>query len=86
MKNFATVYARIDPKLKNQVDNILHNAGISTTEAIRMFYTKIQIDNEFPFKVEIPNASTIDAINELESGKGHQFNSINEVWNNLESA
>ena len=65
----ATVRARIEPQLKNSVDHILGSLGVSTTDAITMFYKQIELQHGLPFKVELPNKETIQALNDAEKGE-----------------
>ena len=80
MNKVATINARIEPKLKHQAESILHSVGLSTAEAIRIFYKQICLNRGLPFEVKIPNTKTADAIQELESGNGNEYNSIDDVW------
>jgi DNA-damage-inducible protein J len=64
------VKARIEPSLKRETEMILDGPGISATEAIRMPLAQVRLQKGLPFEVRIPNAATLAAINELESGKG----------------
>jgi DNA-damage-inducible protein J len=82
----ATINARIEANLKYQAEAILHNVGLSTAEAIRIFYTQICLNKGLPFEVKLPNAETLAAINELESGKGTKYNSMDEVWSDINGA
>ena len=38
MANTATVYARIEPRLKDDVDKILNNLGVTPSSLIQMLY------------------------------------------------
>lgn len=51
----ATIHARIEPQVKTKAEGILHNLGITPTEAIRIFYRQISLRNGLPFSVEVPN-------------------------------
>mgnify|MGYP000332428141 CR=1 FL=1 len=62
----ATVRARIEPSLKDNVDHILEVLGMSTTEAITIFYKQIELQRGLPFKVSIPNKETIQALEDAE--------------------
>jgi DNA-damage-inducible protein J len=86
MNKAATINARIEPKLKYQAETILRGVGLSTAEAIRLFYTQICLKKGLPFEVKLPNVETLAAIDELESGKGTQYNSMDEVWSDIENA
>ena len=41
MLNSATVYARIDPQLKSDVDSILKKLGVTPSQLIQMLYSQI---------------------------------------------
>ena len=86
MNKAATINARIEPNLKQQAEAILHGVGLSTAEAIRIFYTQICLKKGLPFKVRLPSAETRAAMNELESGKGARYHSMDEVWDDLDNA
>ena len=81
----AVVKARIGPSLKRETEVILDGLGISTTEAIRMFLTQVRLHKGIPFEVRIPNAATKAAINELESGKGKRFSSVEALFDDLDN-
>lgn len=54
----AFIRARIDSELKHKVECLLNQMGLSPTEAIRMFYKQIELQNGLPFHVKIPNKVT----------------------------
>jgi DNA-damage-inducible protein J len=58
----ATVRARIEPKLKEETEHIFDELGISTTEAIRIFFTQVKLHKGLPFEVNVPNSVTEKAI------------------------
>jgi len=58
MSRTATVRARIEPGLKADVEIVLDRLGLSTTEAINLFYHQILLRRGLPFQVEIPNETT----------------------------
>ena len=86
MNKAATINARIELGLKTRAETILHKVGLSTAEAIRIFYSQICLQNGLPFDVKIPNKKTQHAIEELESGKGKRFKTMKEVWDSLDDA
>ena len=55
MVNNATVYARIDPQLKSDVDVILKKLGVTPSQLIQMLYSQIKLTNKIPFEISIPN-------------------------------
>lgn len=72
----AHLYARIEPDLKEQAENILSALGISASNAINMFYKQIILHHGLPFALSLPpkhalNLSELSATelsSELEKG------------------
>lgn len=58
----VVVRARVNRKLKIESENVLGKLGISTTEAIRMFLTQVQLHKGLPFEVKIPQADNSDIL------------------------
>ena len=58
MLKSAMLRARIEPTLKEEVDSILRKLGLSTSEAINLFYKQIKLRKGLPFQVVIPNELT----------------------------
>ena len=66
MAKSASVYARIDPALKEQAETILSALGIPTSNAIDMFFKQIVLKKGLPFEVRLPYEKELNA--ELEKG------------------
>ena len=58
MTKSATVRARIEPNLKTDVENLFKKLGLSTTEAINLFYQQVKLRKGLPFNIVIPNETT----------------------------
>lgn len=56
----ANLYARIEPELKEQAENILSALGIPASNAITMFYKQIVLNRGLPFDVKIPASRPVD--------------------------
>lgn len=76
----AVVKARIEPSLKNETETILKELGLSTTEAIRMFFNQVRLQKGLPFEVRIPSEESRMAIEELEAGKGNKVNRVEDLF------
>ncbi|MCD4795975.1 MAG: type II toxin-antitoxin system RelB/DinJ family antitoxin [Candidatus Cloacimonetes bacterium] len=63
----AMLRARIEPILKEEVDSILKELGLSTSEAINLFYKQIKLRKGLPFKVVIPNDLTQKTMKETDN-------------------
>jgi len=78
------VTARVNPDLKTSTEKILRELGISTTEAINMFFTQINLRQGIPFSVEIPNAETAKALDDSLAGIDmHRVSSIDQLHQEL---
>jgi len=77
----AQIYTRMDPDLKKRALRILNELGISTADAIRIYFQQIVDSNGIPFKVSLPNAKTRHAMNEARKGKDlTSYNSPEEYF------
>jgi DNA-damage-inducible protein J len=63
------IRARVSPELKAEAESVLHQIGLSASDAIRMFYRQIILCNGLPFPARIPNATTRKALRDVEAGK-----------------
>lgn len=64
MANTATVYARIDPALKSEVESILSQLGITPSSLIQMLYSEIKLTKKVPLSLSIPKKEPV-YLNEL---------------------
>ena len=60
MAKSANLYARIEPELKEEAENILSALGIPASNAITMFYKQIILQKGLPFAVKLPNTEPVD--------------------------
>ncbi len=58
MAKSATIRARIEPHLKEDVEKLFKKMGLTTTEALNLFYRQVKLRNGLPFNVVIPNKTT----------------------------
>ena len=65
----AAINARIAPDLKEDVESILARLGVTTTQAITMYFEQIRMNKGLPFSVRIPNDETLEAMREAEAGE-----------------
>lgn len=69
MAKTKTLTVRIDPELKEDVEQILTDLGLSTSQAIVLFYKQVQLHHGLPFDVRLPNRTTREALAEAEGRK-----------------
>ncbi len=58
MRKTSTVRARIEPDLKGKAEHIFKQLGLTTTQAITLFYKQVELKKGLPFDVVIPNEIT----------------------------
>lgn len=62
-----TIRARVEPELKHEAEAILKALGLSATDAITMFYRQVTLRRGLPFDVRLPNAETVEALQQAET-------------------
>ncbi|MCX6036010.1 MAG: type II toxin-antitoxin system RelB/DinJ family antitoxin [Chloroflexi bacterium] len=62
MTKTTAITVRLDPQLKKDVQIVLNELGLTTTQAVSLFFKQISLNKGLPFAVEIPNEATIQAI------------------------
>lgn len=77
------VRARIDSATKARASDALEAMGLSISDAIRLLMLRVAEEKRLPFNVRVPNAETIAAMSELESGKGKSFATIEALMADL---
>ena len=58
MGKTSTIRARIEPDLKGKAEFIFQQLGLTTTQAITLFYKQVELKKGLPFEVAIPNETT----------------------------
>ena len=53
MNRTATIRARIEPDLKNEVEKILMNLGLTGSDAINLLYRQIRLRKGVPFELTL---------------------------------
>ena len=85
MNRTATVRARVEPELKADVEKLLHELGLSTTEAINLFYSQVRLRQGLPFPVEMPNAETQKTFEATDRGEDlNSYESLDEMFEALD--
>jgi len=69
MSKTAVIRARVEPELKEQAETIFERLGVSTTQAIGMFYKQVILRRGLPFDVAIPNATTRRTFEAADAGR-----------------
>jgi DNA-damage-inducible protein J len=83
MKSDTVVRARIEGDVKARASEVLAEMGLSVSDAIRMLLVRVAAERALPFEARVPNAQTVDAIEELDRGGGSRFATVRELLADL---
>jgi DNA-damage-inducible protein J len=83
MSTDSVVRARIDSDTKARATAALEAMGLSVSDAIRLLMLRVADEQRLPFAVQVPNATTLKAMEELDSGKGKRFASEQDLFDDL---
>lgn len=80
----ASIHVRLSPALKARVENILGKLGLSTSEAISIYFNQIDMKSGLPFEVKIPNKTIKKAISQARKDVGKKsFSTTQDLMKNL---
>lgn len=69
MSKTSTIRARIEPDLKDKAELIFRQLGLTTTQAITLFYKQVELKKGLPFDVAIPNETTRKTFSNTDAGR-----------------
>ncbi len=85
MAKTAMIRARMEPSLKESVEDIFNKIGLSTTEAITLFYNQVKLNKGIPFEIKIPNELTLETIRKSDNGEElHRVKDVEELFEDLD--
>lgn len=86
MSKTTMITARVDPKLKRATEKVLKDLGLTTSQAITLFFNQISLRKGLPFAVAIPNTETAQAIEDALAGINlHTAESVDGLFQDLKS-
>ena len=84
MGKTATARARIEPEVKEEAERILEECGVSSSEAIGMFYRQVILHRGLPFPVHNFNQATRTILRRSEEGlEVARFDSTEALFEDL---
>jgi DNA-damage-inducible protein J len=84
MAKTAIIRARTEPKIKADAERVFRKLGMTSTEAITMFYAQVRLHNGLPFPVEIPNAVTRQTFEKTDRGEDlHDYPSLDDFFKKM---
>jgi DNA-damage-inducible protein J len=83
----STITVRLDPQVKQNAEMVLKKLGLTTSQAVTLFFTQVSLNKGIPFDVHIPNAATSKAIQAGLAGTGlHPASDMNDLIAQLEAS
>jgi len=84
MAKTSVISARINPELKNNVEQVFQELGLTATQAITMFYKQVELQQGLPFTVKIPSDVTLRALREAKARYDlEDFNTVEDLFDDL---
>ena len=62
----SMLHVRLDSELKRKATQALSEMGLTTSDAVRLLFHRIAVDQAFPFELKVPNAQTREAMSEVD--------------------
>jgi DNA-damage-inducible protein J len=78
------VHVRVNEKIKAQATKALTAMGLSVSDAVRVFLTRVAADKQLPFELKVPNAETRAAMHEARAMGNARFSSADELIRELD--
>ncbi|MYD94910.1 MAG: type II toxin-antitoxin system RelB/DinJ family antitoxin [Chloroflexi bacterium] len=83
----SMLHVRMDSGLKRQATEALAAMGLTASEAVRLLFHRIAVDQAFPLELKVPNAETRAAMAEadeiVKAGRA-RFATVEEMLADLE--
>lgn len=84
MVKTSTISARIDPDLKKEAERVFRELGLTSSQAITLFYKQVEIQQGIPFVVKIPNDVTMEALEDARARSNlENFNTVEDLFDEL---
>lgn len=80
------LHIRIDEHLKEAANETLASMGLSLSDAVRVFLTRVVAEQQIPFTLKVPNAETREAMEEARLLTKARFNNAQELFHDIEKA
>ena len=78
------VHVRVDKHIKAQATETLADMGLTVSDAIRVFLTRVVAEQQLPFALKAPNAETRAAMEEARAMSKARFTTAHELIHDLE--
>lgn len=84
MASTTMVHVRVEERIKAQAAKALAAMGLSVSDAVRVFLTRVAAEKQLPFALKVPNAATRAAMEEARAMSRARFATADELVDELE--
>lgn len=81
------IHARVDARIKKKATKTLQKMGLTMSDAVRVFLTRVASEEKMPFEVKVPNATTRAAMkeaNQIIRARKARFATSKDLFDELE--
>ena len=85
----SMLHVRMDTEMKRKATTALAAMGLTPSQAVRLLFHRIAVDQAFPLELKVPNAQTRRAmaeVDEMVQTRTARFASADEMFAKLEEA
>ena len=83
----SMLHVRMDTEMKRKATAALAAMGLTASEAVRLFFHRIAVDQAFPLELKVPNAETRQAmaeVDEMVKARAARFANADDMFSELE--
>ncbi|HIJ39065.1 MAG TPA: type II toxin-antitoxin system RelB/DinJ family antitoxin [Rhodospirillaceae bacterium] len=66
MATTTMVHVRVEENIKRQAAETLAAMGLTVSDAVRVFLTRVVAERQMPFALKVPNLETLNAMKEAD--------------------
>lgn len=85
----SMLHVRMNTEMKRKATAALAAMGLTPSDAVRLLFHRIAVDQAFPLELKVPNAQTRSAmaeVDEMVKTRTARFASADEMYAELEEA
>ena len=82
----CVVRSRINPRMKVKAAQIFEHMGLTLSEAIRIFLYQSVAEKRIPFSINLPNATTREALEAVKRGEHLEKTSLRQLKKDWDEA
>lgn len=84
MATTSMIHVRVEDGLKKEAITALDAIGLSLSDAVRVFLTRVAAEQRIPFALQVPNAETRQAMDEARVISQARFDNPQNMFDSLD--